>query len=102
MECNKGEYIPLELIENNNKNGSEKQLSAGNWQMKEDQRHVELQLKIEEPKTERIVNILRAEMQCIDLPKEADSGKKIFFFDLEGVCFKIRICMLLYLLLLVY
>nr|CAD2162862.1 unnamed protein product [Meloidogyne enterolobii] len=76
LECNKGEYIPLELIENNNKNGSEKQLSAGNWQMKEDQRHVELQLKIEEPKTERIVNILRAEMQCIDLPKEADSGRK--------------------------
>ena len=86
MECNNGEYISLELIENDNKNGSEKQLSAGNWQMKEDQRHVELQLKIEEPKTERIVNILRAEMQCIDLPKEADSGKYFFsflkFFDL--------------------
>uniref|UniRef100_A0A1I8B4S6 FSA_C domain-containing protein n=1 Tax=Meloidogyne hapla TaxID=6305 RepID=A0A1I8B4S6_MELHA len=76
LECNKGEFIPLQLIENENQNGSEKQLSSGNWQMKEDQRHVELQLKIEEPKTERIVNILRAEMQCIDLPKEADSGRK--------------------------
>jgi len=85
LECNKGEYIPLELIENDNKNGSEKQLSAGNWQMKEDQRHVELQLKIEEPKTERIVNILRAEMQCIDLPKEADSGKNFFILFSGGM-----------------
>jgi hypothetical protein len=42
--------------------------------MTEDQRQIELHLRLEKFGTERSVNILRAEMQCIDIPKEADSG----------------------------
>lgn len=51
---------------------------AGNWQMSEDERQLDLHLLLPELETERKVNISRSEMQCVDLPRVADSGLFIF------------------------
>ena len=83
-DCKIGEFVPMEQIKLKDANKNDSQ--AGNWQMREDQRQVELLLKLEEFATERRVNILRAELQCIDIPRVADSGwwnkKNIFLMHI--------------------
>jgi hypothetical protein len=73
-ECQTGQYIPMERI-GVVKNGT------GNWQMSEDERQLELHLLLPEFETERKINISRSEMQCIDLPRVADSGLLFYILN---------------------